>query len=83
MEDDFRMYLLLFVCLFVFGVFCLIINPVLISTRNQDVHSFFFFFFFFLQSYIKEPFVVRREALRSSFKEVEGVRESLIVYSFG
>ena len=30
------------------------------------------------QSYVKEPFRVRREALRSSFTEIEGVRDSLL-----
>lgn len=36
----------------------------------------------FSQSYIKEPFRVRREALRLSFREVEGVCESLMLLAF-
>ena len=32
-------------------------------------------FRFFLQSYVKEPFKVRRELLRSSLNEIEGVSE--------
>ena len=45
----------------------------------KTVLSLVFLFFFFFQSYIKEPFRARREALRSSFTEVEGVGKGFFI----